>query len=104
MMDIYLWAGLNQEGISDDEANGGGINTPLDLVPFQTSEVFRPLVEPPEFWDVCPDVVWSREYRRIEIPRELVEFRLVEEHVEITLQAEDRTVKVQAENTTIKVR
>lgn len=73
---IFLFAGLNQDAIDDDEANGGGLNTLVDTPMFDTSEVSIPLVAPTEFWDVCADVRIRQEKRHVDVPREKTTIRV----------------------------
>jgi hypothetical protein len=65
MTQLYLWAGLNWEGISEDEANGGGRNFRLDVMPFGDARVFIPLIETADYWAACPDVTIPRESRSV---------------------------------------
>jgi hypothetical protein len=72
----FLFAGLNQDAIDDDEANGGGINTVIDTPMFETTEVSVPLVASTEFWEACVDARIPQEKRHVDVPREKTKIRV----------------------------
>jgi hypothetical protein len=73
---LFLFAGLNQDAIDDDEANGGGLNTVVDTPMFDALEVEIPLVASEEFWQACVDATIPREKRHVDVPREKTKIRV----------------------------